>query len=409
VGRPHAACSLSGVPMSSLGLYVHLPWCVRKCPYCDFNSHGIGDNGVIPEERYLAALLNDLEQALPTVWGRPVQTIFFGGGTPNLISSQGIARFLSDVRARVRVLPDCEVTLEANPGAAQAHAFEALREAGINRLSLGVQSFSAQQLQRLGRVHDPAQAIAAARDALRVFERVNLDLMYGLPDQRPEEALQDLETALSLGAQHLSLYQLTIEPNTAFALHPPSLPDEDQIAEMQDTLLARLHAAGLARYEVSAFARPGQACRHNLNYWTFGDYLGVGAGAHSKLRLPERGIIRQWCLRAPSQYMDAVERADGSHRQTEVVQPQDLGFEFMMNALRLVEGVPASLYAERTGQPVEDLLAQVAEAQSLGLMRGEPGQWAATTRGMDLLSDLQMRFMHQSKPKRSKVVRLVAQ
>lgn len=395
--------------MSGLGLYVHLPWCVRKCPYCDFNSHGLGAEGLIPEERYLAALVQDLEQALPSVWGRPVQTIFFGGGTPSLFSARAIGRFLSDLRARLRVAPDCEVTLEANPGSVQEAQPEALREAGVNRLSVGVQSFQTRHLQRLGRLHSPQQAIATLERAARAFDRVNLDLMYGLPQQTLAEACQDLETAISLGVGHVSLYQLTIEPNTEFARHPPALPDEDQIAEMQDALLARLASVGLVRYEVSAFAKDQQPCRHNLNYWTFGDYLGLGAGAHSKLRMPEGGSFRQWCLRAPVQYMEAVEQGQGGHRQSARVPEEDLGFEFMLNALRLVEGVSPMLYLERTGRPLEDLLGAVAQAQRLGLMRPDLNRWAASPRGLDLLNDLQMLFMHQPKAKHTRIVQLSAQ
>jgi len=395
--------------MSSIGLYVHLPWCVRKCPYCDFNSHGLGEAGRIPEERYLAALVGDLEQALPTVWGRPVQTLFFGGGTPNLFSPQGIGRFLSDVRARLRVLPDAEVTLEANPGATEETPLEAIREAGITRLSVGVQSFQPHHLQSLGRVHGADQAIATIERAVRVFDRVNLDLMYGLPSQTLAEAILDLRTAIALGVGHVSLYQLTLEPNTEFARNPPSLPGEDLIAEMQDGLLAELESAGFTRYEVSAFAREHQQCQHNLNYWTFGDYLGVGAGAHSKLRLPERGTVRQWCLRSPLQYMESIERGEGDHRQSERVQDHDLGFEFMMNALRLVDGISPQRYAERTGRPVEDLLADVLRAQSLGYLQPGLERWAATARGLDLLSELQMLFLHQKNPKSTKIVRLHAQ
>jgi oxygen-independent coproporphyrinogen-3 oxidase len=301
------------------------------------------------------------------------------------------------------------VTLEANPGAAQETQLEALREAGVTRLSVGVQSFQPHHLTALGRIHSADQAITTIERAVGIFSRVNLDLMYGLPSQTREEAQRDLSTALSLGVGHVSLYQLTLEPNTEFARSPPVLPDEDLIAEMQDALLAALESAGLKRYEVSAFAREGHQCQHNLNYWTFGDYLGVGAGAHSKLRLPERGTLRQWCLRAPGQYMDAVERAAGGHRQSERVLEEDLGFEFMMNALRLVDGVDPLLYAERTGRPLEDLLADVQRGQALGLMQPGLSRWAASARGLDLLSELQLLFMHQVKSKSTKVVQIKAQ
>lgn len=395
--------------MSHLGLYVHMPWCVRKCPYCDFNSHGVGAGAVIPEEAYLKALVCDLEQALPSVWGRSVSSIFFGGGTPNLISPQGIGELLSGIRSRMRVLPTCEVTLEANPGAAQKGQFQALRAAGVTRLSLGVQTFSAAHLNRLGRIHDPQQALDAARAATEIFDRVNIDLMYGLPDQTLEQAILDVDTALTLGIGHLSLYQLTLEPNTEFFRNPPTLPHEELIGDMQDALIARLVGSGLQRYEVSAYAKVGEQCAHNLNYWTFGDYLGIGAGAHSKLRLPERGTLRQWCLRAPSQYMDAVAHGTGAHRQTEAVRDEDLGFEFMMNALRLVEGIEPGRYAEQTGRPLEDLLGGVSRAQALGLMAQSDGLWRPTPRGLDLLSDLQLLFMHQKKAKSPKVVHIKAQ
>lgn len=389
-----------------LSLYVHMPWCLRKCPYCDFNSHGLSEADGEPDaadaalrmaslqQPYIDALIADLEQALPLIWGRPIISVFVGGGTPNLVSPEEIARLLAAVRARVRLLPGAEVTLEANPGAAQRGQFEALAAAGVTRLSLGVQSFHGPHLQALGRVHDGPQALAAARDAQAVFDRLNLDLMYGLPGQTLDQALADLDQALAIDPGHLSLYQLTLEPNTFFARFPPRLPDDDAIWEMQQALHGRLAKAGYDRVEVSAFAKPGQACVHNLNYWTFGDYLGIGAGAHSKLSLPEAGIVRQTCTRTPADYLAAV--GQGSHRRAEPVAPEQLPFEFMLNGLRLADGLPLSLYAERAWRPIEDLLPGLGAAQAKGLVSLRDGRVRATPLGMDFLNDLQMLFLPES-------------
>ena len=388
----------ASVPSSPppLSLYIHLPWCLRKCPYCDFNSHETrGDESLAG---YVDCLVRDLEMSLAQVWGRSVQSIFMGGGTPNLFAPDLIDRLLMAVRARLRIAAGAEVTMEANPAAAQGESadWRAYREAGVTRVSIGVQSFHGPSLKALGRMHSGTQAAEAVAAAVAVFDRVNLDLMYGLPGQTAEQASADLVCALGLGVGHLSLYQLTIEPNTLFAVRPPELPDEDLIAQMQTALLDQLAAAGFARYEVSAFARPDQVCQHNLNYWQFGDYLGIGAGAHSKLTLPEAGIVRQTCIRQPQggdSYQVAVARGDGSHRHSRLVPRADLPFEFMLNGLRLVQGVGVTAYTERTGRPVEDLLPAVARAQAKGLLKIEAGHWRATERGMDFLNDLQALFL----------------
>lgn len=388
-----------GVPLS---LYIHLPWCISKCPYCDFNSHAAPrgtsaethrlDDGL--QQAYVDAVLLDLEQALPLVWGRRVQTIFVGGGTPNLFSAKQIDRLLVGVRQRLPLAPGLEITLEANPAAAQWQEFEGLKAAGVTRLSLGIQSFHDDSLAALGRAHSAVEAQQAARDALEIFERVNLDLMYGLPGQSLEMALADVGLALSLGIQHLSLYQLTLEPNTLFAVQPPVLPDEDSLYDMQDQLFARIAQTSLERYEVSAFASPGQRCQHNLNYWQFGDYLGIGAGAHSKLSLPEQGILRQTCIRRPEDYLLAAR--EGRVRRTERVEATALPFEFMLNTTRLVDGFAPSLYLERTGQPLEGLLPGASRAKERGLLQMSPGLWRPTARGMDFLNDLQTMFLPQS-------------
>lgn len=393
-GQAPAAPTLSvpAVP-PPLSLYIHLPWCLRKCPYCDFNSHEL--RGEVPAQDYVESLIADIEQSLPQVWGRTVQSIFIGGGTPNLFVPAQIDRLLVAVRARLRLAPMAEVTLEANPAAVREESADwlAYKQAGVTRVSVGVQSFDGPSLQALGRMHAADQAIAAVEGAVAVFDRVNLDLMYGLPEQTLEKAHADLTQALRLGVGHLSLYQLTLEPNTLFAVRPPALPDEDTIWDMQTALLETLEKAGLSRYEVSAYARLGQRCQHNLNYWQFGDYLGIGAGAHSKLSLPESGIVRQWCLRQPQGYQQAVALADGSHRQTQIVAAKDLGFEYMLNGLRLVEGVSVVAFTERTGRPAEDLLAGIAQAQARGLLATVDGYWRATPRGLDFLNELQAMFL----------------
>ena len=294
---PSTATALEFKVSPPLALYVHVPWCVRKCPYCDFNSHEAG--GTIPEREYVAALIADLQSALPLIWGRPVVSVFFGGGTPSLLSPAAIDELLAAFRALAMLSPDAEITLEANPGTIEAAKFAGFRAAGVNRLSLGIQSFNDTHLKALGRIHGAAEAQRAAQLAGEHFESFNLDLMYGLPGQTQEQALTDIETALAFSPSHLSCYQLTLEPNTRFAAFPPELPESDSCADMQDAIEARLAAAGYVNYETSAFARAGKQCRHNLNYWHFGDYLGIGAGAHSKLTLHDR-VLRQMRWKQPN-------------------------------------------------------------------------------------------------------------
>jgi oxygen-independent coproporphyrinogen-3 oxidase len=376
-----------------LALYVHLPWCLKKCPYCDFNSHE-NDGHALPEaqqRRYLDALVADLEAALPLVWGRPVVSVFIGGGTPSLFPPEAIARLVSDIRARLPLIPDAEVTMEANPGTFERERFRAYRAAGVTRLSIGIQSFNDRHLKALGRVHDRAQALAAAEEAAASFETFNLDLMYALPGQTLAEQAEDLATALALQPPHLSVYHLTIEPNTRFAIDPPSVPDDDQAAEMLDQISAMTDAAGLQRYEVSAYAKPGHRCAHNLNYWSFGDYLGIGAGAHGKLSFPHR-VLRQVKWREPARYMDEALRGTATSNEHEVAR-KDLPFEFMLNVLRLRDGFPLTLLAERTGLPMSAIEAGLARAEQHGLITRD---WAAvrpTARGFDFLSDLQEMFL----------------
>src|SRR5262245_3923189 len=314
-----------------LALYVHLPWCLAKCPYCDFNSHEIGSKA-LPEQRYLQALRADLEGALPLVWGRPVVSVFIGGGTPSLFSPDGIAALVSSLRSLLPLEPACEITLEANPGTFERERFRAFRQAGINRLSIGVQSFNDALLQRIGRVHDAAQARAAVEEAAQCFERFNIDLMYALPGQTLAELQRDLDVALAFSPPHLSVYHLTIEPNTRFALEPPERPDDDLASDMLDAIVGRTQAAGLQLYEVSAFARPGRECVHNLNYWQFGDYLGIGAGAHGKLSYPHR-VLRQQRWREPMTYIERALAGEAVSNEHEVARGE-LAFEFMLNALR---------------------------------------------------------------------------
>ncbi|MEI6317612.1 MAG: radical SAM family heme chaperone HemW, partial [Pseudomonadota bacterium] len=347
-----------------LSLYIHLPWCLRKCPYCDFNSHEV--RGDVPWERYVDALVADLESVLPLVWGRRVYTLFIGGGTPSLFPAESIDRLLGAVRARLPLDAAAEVTLEANPGTFELGKFRAFRDAGITRLSVGVQSFDAAALKALGRVHDADEARAAVEGALALFERVNVDLMYALPGQSPEQALADVSTALGLGARHVSAYQLTLEPNTVFHRYPPVLPDEDGAELIEQAVHGRLAEAGLERYEVSAFAAAGHRARHNLNYWTFGDYIGIGAGAHAKLSLPDR-IFRQVRHRQPQRFIDTAIAGDAVSEQHDVESSQ-MGFEFMLNALRLVEGVPVALFAERTGLPINAIASALDAAEARGLL-----------------------------------------
>ena len=374
-----------------LALYVHLPWCLRKCPYCDFNSHEAAA-GALPEADYLDALRADLEAALPLVWGRRVMSVFIGGGTPSLFSPEGIDRLLADVRARLPLEPGCEVTLEANPGTFERDRFRAFRAAGITRLSVGVQSFDDRHLRALGRVHDAAQARAALGEAAQVFDTFNLDLMYALPGQTLDDLRADLDQALVFAPPHLSIYHLTVEPNTRFASRPPEgLPDDDLASDMLDLIAARTQAAGLQRYEVSAFARTGHRCGHNLNYWTYGDYLGLGAGAHGKLSFPDR-IVRQVRWRDPATYLQKAR--DGQAVSNEhVVSADDLPFEFMMNALRLVDGVPFALFDEHTGLARDVLAGALGAARGRGWLVVDGGRVRPTARGFDFLSDVQQLFL----------------
>jgi oxygen-independent coproporphyrinogen-3 oxidase len=373
-----------------LGVYVHLPWCIRKCPYCDFNSHEAPAEG-FDERAYLDALEADLDASLPLVWGRPVQTVFLGGGTPSLFSPEGIDRLLASLRSRLRVAPDAEVTMEANPGTFERERFAGFRSAGVNRLSLGVQSFDDERLAAIGRVHDARQARQAAEAAREIFPTFNLDLMYALPGQTPAQLASDLAQALAFEPPHLSLYHLTLEPNTLFARFPPDLPDEDQAAAMQDAVDARLGAAGFEHYEVSAYARPGHRARHNLNYWTFGDYLGIGAGAHGKLSFHDR-ITRQARFRHPRRYMEAAS-AGNALEIDRLLAPRDLPFEFMLNALRLVGGVPAALFEERTGQSLAVIARSLDKAAGKGLLLADPARLAPTDLGLRFLNDLQEIFL----------------
>jgi oxygen-independent coproporphyrinogen-3 oxidase len=377
-----------------LSLYVHLPWCIAKCPYCDFNSHARPEavDGGLPEQRYLDALIADLEAALPQVWGRPVVSIFIGGGTPSLFSPDGINRLLADIRARLPLLPGCEITLEANPGSFERERFKAFRAAGITRLSVGVQSFDDAMLNKLGRVHDGAQARAALTEAAACFDTFNLDLMYALPGQTLEQLQADLDTALSFQPPHLSIYHLTIEPNTRFATAPPAqLPDDDLASDMLDLLTERTAAVGLQRYEVSAFARAGHRCAHNLNYWQFGDYLGIGAGAHGKLSYPHR-VIRQVRWREPNTYMERAAAGQAMSNHDEVARAQ-LPFEFMLNALRLREGFALADFSARTGLPLTSIAQALDEAEAKGLIARDWQRVWPTARGFDFLSDLQSLFL----------------
>ena len=372
-----------------LALYVHIPWCLKKCPYCDFNSHE--NRGAIPEAQYVDALTADLEFALPSIWGRRISTVFFGGGTPSLFSSTAIDRILAVIRARVPLSPDAEITLEANPGTFEQQKFAEFKGAGINRLSLGVQSFDPRFLSALGRVHDEREARAAGAAALEIFGNVNFDLMYALPGQTLEDACADVTAALEFSPPHLSFYQLTIEPNTLFHRRPPQLPDEDVMADIEDAVDATLARAGYAHYETSAHARPGQECRHNLNYWRFGDYLGIGAGAHSKLTFPDK-VLRQVRYKQPQQYMQRA-AAGAPLLEEHAIARDAMGFEFMLNALRLTEGVPVPLFAERTGFPLTLVAQPLDEAERRGLIERDHANIRPTPLGRRFLNDLQALFL----------------
>ena len=373
----------------ALSLYVHVPWCVQKCPYCDFNSHEAGET--IPERAYVDALIADLQSALPLIWGRPVVSVFFGGGTPSLLSPAAIDELLAAFRALAMLSPEAEITLEANPGTVEASKFAGFRAAGVNRLSLGIQSFNDAHLQALGRIHDAAEAKTAARLASEHFERFNLDLMYGLPGQTLDEALADVETALGFAPPHLSCYQLTLEPNTRFAAFPPELPEGDVCADMQEAIEGRLAAAGYANYETSAFAQHGKQCLHNLNYWHFGDYLGIGAGAHSKLTLHDR-VLRQMRWKHPAAYLEKAPSGAAVQESREIPATQ-LPFEFLMNALRLADGFAPSLFETRTAQPLASILPQLKAAEADGLLAISAERIAPTLRGRRFLNPLLERFL----------------
>jgi putative oxygen-independent coproporphyrinogen III oxidase len=375
--------------MPPLSLYVHLPWCLHKCPYCDFNSHEL--QGELPEQRYLDAVIADLEAALPLVWGRVVHSIFIGGGTPSLFSPQGIDRLLGDVRARLKLTADCEITLEANPGTFEKERFRAFRAAGVTRLSVGVQSFNDDHLKALGRVHNRAQAVAALEEAALAFDTFNLDLMYALPGQSMEQLEDDLGQAIGFMPPHLSVYHLTIEPNTYFARFPPRVPDDDSAYAMLDRITEITSNAGYERYEVSAYAKPGHRCWHNVNYWEFGDYLGLGAGAHGKLSFPHR-VLRQVRYREPRLYMENALGGNAVAQSEEVPRGQ-LPFEFMLNALRLREGFLLSRFSERTGLPLSAIQQPLREAESKGLIERDLTHVRPTQRGFDFLSDLQQLFL----------------
>jgi putative oxygen-independent coproporphyrinogen III oxidase len=372
-----------------LSLYIHIPWCVKKCPYCDFNSHAAGPT--LPEQEYVDALLTDLDEDLPQVHGRQLTSIFFGGGTPSLFSAQALGRLLAGVAQRVPFAADIEITLEANPGTFEQAKFAAYRALGINRLSIGVQSFQADKLKALGRIHDGDEAIRAADMARAAgFDNFNLDLMHGLPDQSIDDALGDLRIAIAQQPTHLSWYQLTLEPNTVFWNQPPKLPEDDILWDIQEAGQALLAEHGYAQYEVSAYAQPGKAARHNLNYWSFGDFLGIGAGAHAKLSSPDGTIKRSWKTRLPKDYLDPSKRFSAGER---VLGPDELPFEFLMNVLRLTDGSASELFTQRTGLPLSQLATARTEAEQRGLLHSDPTRLTATREGQLFLNDLLQHFL----------------
>jgi oxygen-independent coproporphyrinogen-3 oxidase len=390
--REPAAVRFERLP--PLALYVHIPWCIRKCPYCDFNSHehrGEAGASALPEQRYVDALIADLEQSLPQVWGREVSTVFFGGGTPSLFSPESIDRFLSVARALLPMRADAEITLEANPGTFESGRFAAYRALGINRLSIGIQSFDPAHLKALGRVHDGEEALRAVAIAREHFDNFNLDLMYALPHQSPEQAAADVARAVAEGAPHVSAYHLTLEPNTLFHRFPPPLPDDDMAAMMQERIEALLGEAGYRHYETSAFAKPGHECRHNLNYWSFGDYLGIGAGAHGKLSLRDR-VTRHMKWKHPREYMDKALAGDAAQTTGDVA-PAELPFEFMMNALRLNDGFEAALFAERTGLPLSRVTERLDQAEARGLLVRDHLRVQPTPLGRRFLNELLEMFL----------------
>jgi oxygen-independent coproporphyrinogen-3 oxidase len=413
-----------------LSLYIHIPWCIRKCPYCDFNSHevksvlassakaptdvvklhprgaplpisgeglGRGANtlGAENEQRYIDALIADLDVTLPKVWGRRVHTIFFGGGTPSLLSAAGIDNILAAVRARLPVEADAEITLEANPGTFEADKFKGYRDAGVNRLSIGIQSFNAKHLMALGRVHNDTEAKRAIDIAQANFDNINLDIMFALPSQTLAECEQDIQTALSFGTNHLSIYHLTLEPNTLFHRFPPAFPDDELAADMQEMILDKLAAAGYQHYETSAYAKPSKQCRHNLNYWRFGDYIGIGAGAHGKISFPDR-ITREARYKQPNAFMEKAMLGDAI-QDASTIGPAELPFEFMLNALRLTMGFPVALFTERTGLPINKVSRELAAAEAKGLVTRDHLHIKPTPKGQLFLNDLLEIFLPSSR------------
>ena len=373
-----------------LSLYVHWPWCVRKCPYCDFNSHA---SGTVPETRYVEALLQELEREAHWAVGREIRTIYFGGGTPSLMSAEGFTALLDGIRQRVCVASDAEISMEANPGTAGEAKFEAYAEAGVNRLSLGIQSFDDASLKRLGRIHDRAAAVRALEKAVRIFPRVNADLMFGLPFETVERLRDEVAALVDSKTTHVSCYQLTIESGTAFAKRvPEGLPDEDLAADLQEAVVSLLTRAGFVRYEVSGYAKSGEICRHNLNYWTFGDYLAIGAGAHAKMTT-ENGILRAARFANPERYMRAVEEGVAPYEEIRRVTAEELPFEFMLNALRLTAGVPKRLWTERTGLSDDVIAERVAQLRDEGLWTTEADRIGTSPRGFAFLSSVQEAFL----------------
>jgi oxygen-independent coproporphyrinogen-3 oxidase len=381
------ALNLTALP--PLSLYIHFPWCVRKCPYCDFNSHEA--RGAFPEKEYLDAVRLDLEQSLPLIWGRKIYTVFIGGGTPSLMSAAGLDRLMSDVRTLLPLDGNAEITMEANPGTFEAEKFRSYRASGINRLSIGIQSFNADHLKALGRIHDDREAMRAVEIAHANFDNFNLDLMYALPGQTLAQARHDLDTALAFKPPHLSLYHLTMEPNTVFAKYPPQLPDDDASADMQDMIAAVTATAGFEHYEVSAYAQPRKRGRHNVNYWEFGDYLGIGAGAHSKISFPHR-VLRQARFKQPQSFIEAANKGNAIQEEHEIPRA-DMGFEFMLNTLRLTGGFAPNLFGERTGVPINAIDKACAEAEAKGLLYRDHQVIRPTDLGQRFLNDLQQMFL----------------
>ncbi len=390
---PAAGARLRLAALPPLALYVHVPWCVRKCPYCDFNSHELRE--ALPDAAYVEALIADLERSLPSVWGRRVHSIFFGGGTPSLLPAEAIDRLLAAFRARLQLAADAEITLEANPGTFEAEKFRDFRAAGVNRLSIGIQSFDPARLKALGRIHDDREARHAIEIAQATFDNFNLDMMYALPEQTLAEAERDVTEALGAGAPHLSFYHLTLEPNTLFHRFPPPLPDEETSAAMGDMVEERIVRAGYLHYETSAYARPGGECWHNLNYWRFGDYLGIGAGAHSKLSFHDR-IVREVRFKQPREYLARAAAGDAV-QERHPVERRDLGFEFMLNALRLTRGFDVALFTERTGLQVAAVDRPLAAAEKKGLIERDHVRIRPTALGRRFLNDLLQLFLPEAK------------